>query len=265
MDATKRKVSPRAPSLALDEAIARTGKMYKEEGRHAAPVEVAMKHIGYSSKNGAAMQAVASLRYWGLVERPKDGYLMVTKAFEDLEFTPDEGHKQELLIGFLKKPALFAELLEKYQDRLPSDATIKFDLIQRGFIPATADACLAVFRRSVEFARYYEATANNKVTTETVAEEFALPASVETKETPPQPATGDQEKNAAPELATTHVGTVNVDLGVDRIPIRLAGGRRAWLEIPTPFFSADKKRLKKHIDLILTDDEDDFAEEADDD
>jgi hypothetical protein len=51
--------------------------------------------------------------------------------------------------------------------------------------------------------------------------------------------------------------TVQEDSGIDRIPIRLAGGRRAWIEIPSPFFSADRERLKKHIDLLLTDDEDD--------
>jgi hypothetical protein len=37
--------------------------------------------------------------------------------------------------------------------------------------------------------------------------------------------------------------------------VRLDQSRRAWLEIPTPFYEADKKRLKAQIDLLLTDDE----------
>jgi hypothetical protein len=45
--------------------------------------------------------------------------------------------------------------------------------------------------------------------------------------------------------------------GTDRIPVRLGGGRRAWLEIPVPFYEADKKRLKSQIDLLLTEDEED--------
>lgn len=45
----------------------------------------------------------------------------------------------------------------------------------------------------------------------------------------------------------------------DQIPVRLPGGRRAWLIIPTPFFDADKARLKAQIDLLLTQDEEDGA------
>jgi len=41
----------------------------------------------------------------------------------------------------------------------------------------------------------------------------------------------------------------------DRIPVRLPGGRRAFLEIPSPFFEADKERLKNQIDLLLTEDD----------
>ncbi|MNR68298.1 hypothetical protein D3C85_1927750 [compost metagenome] len=41
----------------------------------------------------------------------------------------------------------------------------------------------------------------------------------------------------------------------DRIPVRLSGGRRAWLVIPQVFFEADKKRLKAQIDLLLTEDD----------
>ena len=48
---------------------------------------------------------------------------------------------------------------------------------------------------------------------------------------------------------------VDVSEDLDRIPVRLPGGRRAWLFIPSPFFSGDKARLKAQIDLLLTADE----------
>jgi hypothetical protein len=41
----------------------------------------------------------------------------------------------------------------------------------------------------------------------------------------------------------------------DKIPVRLSGGRRAWLFIPDPFLQADKQRLKAQIDLILAQDD----------
>ena len=38
----------------------------------------------------------------------------------------------------------------------------------------------------------------------------------------------------------------------DCLPVRLTGGRRAWLVIPQQFFEADKARLRAQIDLLLT-------------
>lgn len=270
-DGTKRKVSPRAPSIPLDEAITKTIKMYEEEGRHAAPAEVALKHLGYKSRNGASISVLASLGYWGLVERPKDGMVMVTKAFEDYQFTPSEDHKQDLLIDFLRTPPLFSSLLDQYGERLPSDATLKYDLIQRGFIPSTAENCMAVFKRSAEFARYFD---RNKVSS-------LQPEESETPEQSVEPAEGVQpmQPSSIPSHQATDAGSslaeverqvlkensfgamLSTNPAVDRIPVRLAGGRRAWLEIPMPFFSADKKRLKRHIDLLLTDDEDELENE----
>ena len=42
---------------------------------------------------------------------------------------------------------------------------------------------------------------------------------------------------------------------IDQIPVRLSGGRRAWLVVPIPFYTADKSRLKAQIDLLLAEDE----------
>lgn len=265
IEGLKRKVSPRAPTLALDEAMVRVHKMYKAEGRHATPAEVAMKHIGYSSKNGAAVKAIASLGYFGLLERPKDGVVMVAKLAEDYQFTPDDSHKKELLLQFLSSPPLFAELLARYQDRLPSDATIKYDLIQLGFIPATADSCVSVFKRSVEFAGYFD---RSKVEPGN-AEEDSSPDLPNDERDEVLPIITDLPLSSRESLAPSPVPNrdrlgvnVHAEHELDRIPIRLGGGRRAWLEIPAPFFSADKKRLKKHIDLLLTDDEDDLLDDV---
>jgi hypothetical protein len=43
--------------------------------------------------------------------------------------------------------------------------------------------------------------------------------------------------------------------------MRAKGARRAWLIIPTPFFVADKQRLKAQIDLLLTEDEENVDDE----
>lgn len=249
-----RKKSPRAPSISLDEAIDRVMKAYDKERLHPAPTEVVAQNLGYKgASSGSALSAMASLRYYGLLERPSDGLLAVTKDVEALKFAPDEDLKRSLLLSFLRRPAIFSELLEKYATGLPSDANLKYDLIQRGFLPPSAGDVVSVFRRSVEFTRYFESNDAES------APALSVPTPAEVQELP--------QTLAAEPLALLMAGQKGPrseawdDADCDRIPVRLRGGRRAWLVIPTPFFNADKARLKAQIDLLLT--EDDIEDEED--
>ena len=231
--------------MSLDEAIQRTLMAYDKERLHPAPAEVVAQNIGYKGANsGTALQALASLRYYGLLDRPRDGVLAVSKDVESYKFAPDERIRREILIRFLKSPPLYAELLEKYSAGLPSDANLKHELItQKGFTPAAADIVLRAFQRSVVFAEYFrdDNTARDQI------EHEVLPKGP----TEAYPRVDDRaisrERNAP----------VTDDEGdLDRIPVRLPGNRRAWLVIPMPFFNSDKARLKAQIDLLLTEDED---------
>src|ERR1700676_5522191 len=148
-----RKKNPRAPSIPLNEAIERTLRVYEKEKRHPTPTEVVAQDIGYkSANNGAALSVLASLRYYGLLERPEDGKLCVTKDVENYQYAPDEKTKRDLLLKWLRTPQVFADLLDRYPGGLPSDANLRFDLINRGFSPSAAESVISVFRRSAEFA-----------------------------------------------------------------------------------------------------------------
>lgn len=244
-----RKKSPRAPSYALDEALDRVLKAYERERLHPTPTDVFAQNIGYkSASSGSALTAIASLRYYGLVDRPSDGVLVITKAVESYKYAPSEDQKRALLTGFLKSPPLFADLLEKFASGLPSDANLKYELINRGFIPQAAETVLNAFRRSVNFVDYF-GQPSGQVFSDSEEEAEDQPAVLISSQPKPvaliQPAT----------LTSSPSVDLTVDEGLDRIPVRLQGGRRAWLVIPTPFFSADKKRLKAQIDLLLTEDE----------
>ena len=147
-----RKRSPRAPTISLREAVDRAVKIYENEGKHPATVDIVAQHLGYkSSANGAAKQVLATLGYFGLVERPADGMLAVTKSVEGFKFAPSDIQRAEILRKWLVTPGVYAELLEKYQGHLPSEASLKYELIQKGFNPTTADECLAAFLGSVKF------------------------------------------------------------------------------------------------------------------
>lgn len=246
MNQVAKKKSPRAPSIALDDAIERALKVYDKERRNPAPINVIAQNMGYKdATNGTAMTIMASLKYYGLLEKIGVGMLTVSKDIEAYKFAPSEQLKRNQIIKWLKTPPVFLELLEKYQAGLPSDATLKFELIQMGFSPESANSCLQAFIRSVGYAHYFEHPTQNDAATMNSNEDAAL----ENK--------SDNFAGDAPPLPsnrTQPIAAAGPSEEIDRIPIRLSGGRRAWIEIPSPFYNSDKERLKAQIDLLITDD-----------
>ena len=246
MNATPRKRSPQAPSISLDDAIDRAIRIYDKERRHASPSAVIAVNLGYKdATSGPAMQTLASLRYFGLIERPQEGMIAVTKEVEEYKFSPSDSMRKSQIIKWLTAPPIFNELLQKYTTGLPSEATLKFDLIKRGFNPITADSFLKVFIRSVDYARYYDEIQKSEVNPEVEAND-GLTHSENSVNTTTQ--------NIAPQNKLQN-STENISKNMDRFLVRLSGGRRGWIEVPIPFFEADKKRLKDQIDLILSDDD----------
>ncbi len=249
-----RKRSPRAPSAPLKESLERALLLYEREGRHPVAIDVAATDLGYKDcKSGAARSTLATLRQWGLIIRPNEGQIQVSKDVEAYKFSPELIHKQSALMRWLKNPSVYNHLLSKFSDRLPSDAALRFDLIQMGFMPDVAAEQVLIFKKSVEFADYFAVVAAGRAPT---------------SNTPAQEINGDiedQSQQVAETLTPAESNAAMQELGrlgqevrgpVDRIPIRLTGGRRAYLMIPTPFYEADKSRIKAHIDLILADEVD---------
>lgn len=253
-----RKRSPRAPLISLKEAVDRADKVYEKEGRHTSTADIVAQHLGYkSADNGAAKQTIATLGYYGLLERPAEGMLAVTKSFEEYKFEPSETVRSEILRKWLVTPGVFGELLEKFPGRLPSDASLKQELIRKGFKPAVADEYLAAFIESVKFVSQAKEAVPDLKSTQPEDHETA-PVMVGSSD-----AVADQNmsettaRRSEPGLRITSIGTrdTQVDEDSDRIPVRLAGGRRAWLVIPSPFYEADKRRLISQIELLLTNDD----------
>jgi len=60
--------------------------------------------------------------------------------------------KSALRKRWLATPTVFRDLLQKYGSALPSDATLRFDLIGRGFSPASAETTLQILKKSIDFA-----------------------------------------------------------------------------------------------------------------
>ena len=242
----ERKKSPRAPSIALDEALERVLLVYEKEKRHAVPIEVVVQDMGYkSANNGAALAVLASIRYYGLLEKPHEGKLAVSKEFESYRYAPDDEVKRALLLKWLRSPQVFADLIDRYPGGFPSDKSLRFDLMDRGFSPASADSVVSVFRRSIEFVGFDHTAAA------AVAETSRQALSDE-----PAALKATTANALRPKVAPKTPSSESQHDGDDKIPVRLTGGRKAWLIVPTPFYQADKARLKAQIDLLLTEDVD---------
>ena len=228
--------------MSLDEALERAIKVYEREQRHPAPTDVVAQGLGYKSANsGAALTTIAALRSYGLLESMGSGMLAVDADVQSYCYAPDQALRQELLIKWLRSPALFSTLLGKYKGGLPSDLAIMFDLTQNGFQSGKAQSVLKSFKRSVEFTDYYQQVQQT---------EDSLNVTEDSVEMVEQPSS-----NQNTETADSEVKANGLELDVDRIPVRLDAKRRAWLEIPSPFYNKDKERLKAQIDLLLTDEE----------
>jgi hypothetical protein len=242
--------SPRAPSFSLEESLRNALTIYDGNGKHLIPVEVAAKALGYSgANNGSAARALASMKSFGLLESNNKGDLAVSADVEGYRYAPDDEHKQDLLVKWLRLPKIYAELLDEYHDRLPSDQAIRYKLIKMGFLPSAAEECLKNLKASVQFARYYDRPSDQD---EFIVNENGMMGEVPTPEV--------QSSAAPPANTSTSTAQTQANtpvLPTDRIPVRLSKGRRAWIEVPSPLYKSDKELLKAQIDLIFTDEEPD--------
>ena len=243
------KKSPRAPSMPLQEAIERASMAFDRTQLDEVPTDMVARNIGYKSANsGAALSTIASLRYFGLLVRTKNGFLAVSRGMESYRLASSEVEQRALLLQFLTSPPLFADLLKKHDAGLPSDAALRRELLERGFNQSGVDAVLQAFTQSVAFAQYFPHPGESNAAALQAPSNPQHASADET--TPPLSDEAAQQAHAIDQHG--HPGNGDGD----SIPVRLSGGRRAWLVIPNPFYQADKARLKAQIDLLLADDED---------
>lgn len=244
--------SPRAPQLDLEAALEKALVLYEREQLAEVPLDVVAKNLGYkSANNGAAMSTFATLRYFGLVERSGPGKLRVAKGVRTYKYAPDAETCAALRRDWFMRPPLFAELLEKYPDGLPSDATVRFHLINDlGFRPGMAETVLNVFKKSSTFAPALDEEAlDEEAAGEGLPEIVAADGNAGQVGDPP-PMTAASTSHAAPIRPVPSSPSPSAQ---EIIPVRLSGGRRAWISLPEPFYEADKELLKRQIDLVLAD------------
>jgi hypothetical protein len=177
---TKRKVhrSPGYPFFDLTEAIQKADAVYKAEKRTATTLEVIASHMGYSQAVGIGGRAVSALRQYGLIEESSGQYRISDLGYTLIHFDHNSEEWRRAVIDAAARPILFKELAEKYQNNA-SDATLRNELLNRGFNPTSVPEVITIFRNTMSLAGQAEGSY-------TVGEELAMqPESAATSVAPP--------------------------------------------------------------------------------
>jgi hypothetical protein len=142
--------SPNYPQMGLSDAISRTAQVFQKERQHPAPKDVVVRHLGYSSLNGASLGALSALLKYGLLDREGENYRVSDRAIAILApHNPQE--KIESVQAAAKSPALFAEILDSFKGVLPSDENLRAYLIRRGFAESAIGPVISTLRDTVQF------------------------------------------------------------------------------------------------------------------
>lgn len=148
--------SPAYPFISVRKALERAEEFRLIEGKHSVPVESAYKAWKYGGNSSNARQTVAAMRYYNLMESPNSGNVRLTKLALDilLDQQPNSIERQQLIKQSAMTPKIHKELWDKWQDELPSDATILTYLIRdRTFNEAAAKDLLSEYKDTLAFAK----------------------------------------------------------------------------------------------------------------
>lgn len=146
-----RQRNPKSPSLSLPEAIDLVGKIHAEERKYPVAREAAVKHLGYSSLNGASASTLSVLSQYGLLERAGKSEARVTDLAVDILHPETEQQKRAALEKAAEMPPLFKELTERYSDGLPSEENLRGQLARVGFANGAIDQVVRAYMDTREF------------------------------------------------------------------------------------------------------------------
>jgi hypothetical protein len=154
--------SPAFPFIPLQRALERAEAFRVAEGgrpRHFAPLAAVAKAWGMGAKTGPAIQTVAALGHFGLFEFQGSGEKRSARLTDMalrilLDKQPISPERDELIRQVALAPRAHAELWQKWQTALPSDATLETYLVRdRSFSESGARDLMAEYKATIAFAK----------------------------------------------------------------------------------------------------------------
>jgi hypothetical protein len=151
--------SPSYPTIDLAKALQRAQQLRDRAGKHPAPLESAFEAWGYSAKSSSGLQAVSSLKQYGLIEDSGTGgsrQVVLTKAAQELLVygaNSDSQEFKERVKAAALRPKVHDKLWRKYDGELPDDSVmLPFLKLDLGFSDEAALDMLKSLHATFAFA-----------------------------------------------------------------------------------------------------------------
>jgi hypothetical protein len=150
--------SPKYPLITITEALAKARVIYQYEKKAKTTAAVILSHIGYKTQTGLAARVFSALQQYGLLERSDSQYHISDRAFKIFNLPDGDPERAALMKEAALMPVLFKELVSKYRDGLPSDATLKsYLVIHKDFNENSVEYFFKVFKAAIDLAKPFDA------------------------------------------------------------------------------------------------------------
>jgi single-stranded DNA-binding protein len=116
------------------------------------PRDAIVKHLGFTTLNGASATLLSALAKYGLLEAAGSGEARVSDSAMRILYPHNPEEKQAALLEAAFKPSLFAELQEKWPERPPSDESLRSYLVRRGFSQTALEQVIQIYRETIDIA-----------------------------------------------------------------------------------------------------------------
>jgi hypothetical protein len=153
-DKKARQRSPNYPAVGLKGAVERVRLLYEADKRAGAPVDAALKHMGFSTKHGQALAVLSALKKFGLVEETSGRIVPTQRAVDLLNFPDQDTRKVRAIRDAALSPEIYRELYEQYKSTgIPSEETLRAELIaDKHFNPNAVEDFIRDFKDTLVFA-----------------------------------------------------------------------------------------------------------------
>lgn len=146
--------SPNYPSMGLRAAVGKVETLYKGGAVNPLMRISVLKILGYDKMHGEAGRVVSALKGFGLIEETKDDRIKLSQRGLDIAARqPGELRRIEAIRQAATGPAIYKDLLQEYNGKLPPDGALKSQLIAaKHFNPNAVDGFISDLKDTLDFA-----------------------------------------------------------------------------------------------------------------